>query len=695
MAIKKTELYSSLWASCNELRGGMDVSQYKDYVLTFLFLKYVSDKYLNDPRAMIVVPDGCTFPDMVKLKGDKKVGEKLNIVLDGIAKENELPWLANNGNDFNNKDRLGKGKQMVDRLSNLIAIFEKLELNFTKDSPSAGAIYEDLACIFSNESGMRSIVPYTPPEVSKLMAKVLGISKAQTSDATVYDPTCGDGSLLLQVAKEANYDMTLYGQEINSTVCGHAQINMILHDAVTAEIAKGNVLSEPKFLDDGDLQRFDYAVAAPPFSLKNWSAGFDPEGDQFSRFSFGIPPKQQGDFAFIQHMIASLKSEGRMAVLISHGALFRGNAEAVIRQSILEADLVEAVIGLPPNLLTDTGIPICILVCNKQKPKDRANKVLFINADRGFNKTGRKNILPPEQVEKIADTFETYSDVERFSRVVSLDEIRGNSFNLNIPRYVDSSELAALLKQHCGQFDKYLIKDLALEINSVGAGKKFEDKTNALFIPRMSRLAPTADMNTITRRHHDYFQVVLNDKAINDYVAQFFCSTIGQLALSALTTGSAFPRIDRASLDEVIIALPTLEHQKANIDTHRKLSTLRESIEKINQDLSLNPTSSSEFEAQLDAMLEAVGNLSMADQIRSIIRQGESKTVEFKETYNFCLHQKKNEKYVETAALKTIVAFLNSCLLYNTDAADDRSSRESGGGRPLKKNKANHILARE
>ncbi|MFZ2404666.1 MAG: class I SAM-dependent DNA methyltransferase, partial [Methylobacter sp.] len=215
MAIKKTELYSSLWQSCDELRGGMDASQYKDYVLTFLFLKYVSDKYLNDPKAKVVVPEGCTFPDIIKLKGDKEVGEKLNIVLDRIAKENEQPWLANKDNDFNDEDRLGKGKEMVDRLSKLIGIFEGLDFggNSAQGDDLIGDAYEYLMRNFATESGKSKGQFYTPAEVSRILAKVVGITKDTTQDQTVYDPTCGSGSLLLKAADEARNGLSIYGQE--------------------------------------------------------------------------------------------------------------------------------------------------------------------------------------------------------------------------------------------------------------------------------------------------------------------------------------------------------------------------------------------------------------------------------------------------------------------------------------------------
>jgi type I restriction system adenine methylase HsdM len=651
-----------LWDTADKLRGGMDISLLKDYVLTLLFVKYVSAKYAGNPNGLILVPEGGSFVDIVKLKGDPEIGDKINRIIGRLAKANDLQGVMDIA-DFNRSGILGTGREMVDRLSCLVAIFEGMELtaNEVEGEGLVGDIYEYVLKKFADEQGKFGGEFYPPVEISHIMAEVLDISEEQTTlDTTIYDPTCGSGSLLLQVAKEANYNVALYGQEMNSTISAHATMNMIVHNVETAVIATDNVLASPKFLENNELKKFDYVVGCPPSGLRNWSQDLEPEHDSFNRFTFGIPPKQQGDFAFIQHMLASLKPEGKMAVLISHGALFRGNAEAGIRQALVEADLIEAIIGLPSNLMAHTSIPMCILVCNMCKPKERANKVLIVNADRDFSKDGRKNVLLPEHVSRITDTFKAYSEIDQFSRLVSLDEIRNNDFNLNISRYVDTSELAGLLKQYCDKFEKYQLKDLALETNSVGKGKRFEEKPNAIFIPRYRAAQPIADIGALPESQHDYFQVVLNKKAVNHYVAQFLRSSIGKLALSSISNSSTMQTITRLSLNEVTVALPSPDHQRANIETHRKLSALRESIEKINQDLSLNPTSSSEFEAQLDSMLETVGNLSKADQVRSIMRQGESKTAEFKETFSLCLRENEKRKYVETSALKTIVAFLNS-----------------------------------
>ena len=624
----------------------MDISQYKDYVLAFLLLKYISDKYADQPLAPITIPAGASFADMAALKGTKDIGDQINkAIIAPLAEANQQLSLSDFP-DFNDPNKLGSGKEMVDRLTNLIGIFEEPALDFSNNR-AEGDAYEFLMRHFATESGKSKGQFYTPSEVSRIMAKVLDIGAAQTNaSTTVYDPTCGSGSLLLKVADEANTELSLYGQEKENTTSGQARMNMILHDYSNARIETGDSLISPSFLKNGKLKKFDYAVACPPISLKDWSRNLDAEKDPYDRFTYGLAPRHSGDFAFIQHMIASLNSNGRMAVLISHGPLFRGGAEARIRQALLEDDLIEAIIGLPPGLLGATNIPTCILVCNKNKSADRKNKVFFVNANRDFTEDRRKRFLLPEHVEKIANAF--------------FDEIRENSFILNIQRYVDSSELASLLRQYCDRFEKYQLKDLALEINSTSHDRKFVEKQNSLYVPRIKALAPATESSMLNKNHHHYYQVVLDDRCINQYVAQFLSSTIGQHALAVLVESNLSQMITRAELNECIIALPPLEQQKGNVETHKKLSTLRESIEKINQDLSLNPTSATEFEAQLDSMLQAVGKLSQADQIRSIIRQGESKTVEFKETYNLCLRKETKEDYVETSALKTIVAFFNS-----------------------------------
>jgi type I restriction enzyme M protein len=341
MAIKKSELYSSIWASCDALRGGMDASQYKDYVLSLLFIKYVSDKYAGRKLAPINVPVGASFADMVALKGKPDIGDQINKkIIAPLASANQQLNQADFP-DFNDAVKLGSGKEMVDRLTDLIAIFESPSLDFSKNRADGddilGDAYEYLMRHFATESGKSKGQFYTPAEVSRVMAQIIGIHQAATSnDTTVYDPTCGSGSLLLKVGDEAQAKVTLYGQEKDAATSGLARMNMILHDNPTAIVEQGNTLTEPKFLDGETVKSFDFVVANPPFSDKRWSTGLDTLKDKHGRFKgFGIPPAKQGDYAYLLHIVRSLKSVGTGACILPHGVLFRGGAEADIRRSLV------------------------------------------------------------------------------------------------------------------------------------------------------------------------------------------------------------------------------------------------------------------------------------------------------------------------------------------------------------------------
>lgn len=441
MAIKKTELYSSLWASCDELRGGMDASQYKDYVLTLLFMKYVSDKYKGDPYGMIVVPQGATFDDMVKLKGHKDIGEELNKIISALAEENDLKGVIDIA-DFNDEDRLGKGKEMVDRLSKLIGIFEGLDLsaNRADGDDLLGDAYEYLMRHFATESGKSKGQFYTPSEVSRVVSKVVGITADTPQDATVYDPTCGSGSLLLKASDEAPRGLSIFGQEMDNATSALARMNMILHNTATAKIWKGNTISDPQWKDaNGQLKTFDFAVANPPFSNKNWTSGINPNEDEFGRFTWGIPPEKNGDYTFLLHIIKSLKSTGKGAVILPHGVLFRGNAEARIRENLIKQGYIKGIIGLPANLFYGTGIPACIIVIDKEHAHARKG-IFMIDASKGFMKDGNKNRLRSQDIHKIVDVFTKQIELPRYSRMVPLSDIAANDYNLNIPRYIDSSE---------------------------------------------------------------------------------------------------------------------------------------------------------------------------------------------------------------------------------------------------------------
>ncbi|WP_445940827.1 type I restriction-modification system subunit M [Pseudomonas sp.] len=447
MAIKKSELYSSLWKSCDELRGGMDASQYKDYVLVLLFVKYVSDKYAGDPNSLIEVPEGGSFADMVALKGDKEIGDKINQIIARLAEANNLTGVIDVA-DFNDQEKLGKGKEMVDRLSNLVSIFNTPGLDFRSNRAQGddilGDAYEYLMRHFATESGKSKGQFYTPAEVSRIMAQVIGLAGATDSKQSIYDPTCGSGSLLLKAHDEAKsitgLDLAIYGQEMDNATSALAKMNMILHDCPTAEIWKDNTLSAPHFKDPmGNLKLFDFIVANPPFSTKAWSNGFNPAEDEYNRFSYGIPPDKNGDYAFLLHMLTSLKSTGKAAVILPHGVLFRGGAEGVIRKRILQQGYIQAIIGLPANLFFGTGIPACIIILDKAGSAGRKG-LFLIDASKGFIKDGNKNRLREQDIHKIVDACTQQRELPKFSRLVPLAEIEANDFNLNIPRYIDTSE---------------------------------------------------------------------------------------------------------------------------------------------------------------------------------------------------------------------------------------------------------------
>jgi len=397
----------------------------------------------GQPGALIEVPEGGGFADMVVLKGDKEIGDKINKIIARLAEANDLKGVIDVA-DFNDADKLGKGKEMQDRLSNLVAIFENPALNFRKNRAEGddilGDAYEYLMRHFATESGKSKGQFYTPAEVSRVIAKVIGINKAKSQSQTIYDPTCGSGSLLLKAADESRTGVTIYGQEMDNATAALAKMNMILHDNPTAEIWQDNSLSSPYFKqENGNLKAFDFAVANPPFSSKAWSNGFDPANDLYQRFADGVPPRKNGDYAFLLHIIRSLKSTGKGAIILPHGVLFRGNAEADIRTNIIRKGYIKGIIGLSPNLFYGTGIPACIIVIDKENAASRTG-IFMIDASKGFMKDGNKNRLRHQDIHKIVDIFNKQIEVPKYSRMVSVAEIAANDYNLNIPRYIDSTE---------------------------------------------------------------------------------------------------------------------------------------------------------------------------------------------------------------------------------------------------------------
>lgn len=462
MAIKKSQLYSTLWEGCDALRGGMDASLYKDYVLVMLFLKYISDKKKAGDEDMVKdLPDDCTFDEIRRLKHKNDIGEQINIKLAKIAKAFSLDNVFVNA-DFDNEDKLGKGKDKVDTITGLVEVFENKNLDFgtnrAGDDDLIGDAYEYLMRNFASQSGKSKGQFYTPAEVSRLMSRIIGISNDHRPLITIYDPACGSGSLLLRARDEApkeDVNVFLYGQEKDLSTISMARMNMILHGMMTSDLQQGDTLNTPLHTQGFTLDQFDYVVANPPFSLKKWMKSAK-EDDSYGRWSreTGVPPTSKGDYAFLLHIIKSIKPNGMGACILPHGVLFRGSvekreAEALIRQNLIEQHLIRGIIGLPSNLFYGTGIPACIIIIDKKKAAT-SKGIFMMDAKEGFRKDGAKNRLREQDIRRISDAWEAGRPIDHFCRLVTWDEIKRKGYNLNIPRYITprSTEIEQNLEAH-------------------------------------------------------------------------------------------------------------------------------------------------------------------------------------------------------------------------------------------------------
>lgn len=455
--IDQADINNIIWQACDTFRGVVDPSEYKNYILVFLFLKYVSDISKEKREAYFIqfngdeatvnrfmsrerfqIPPESDFYYLYSQRNKTNIGELINTALDNIedANKQKLEGVFRNI-DFNSEVNLGETKDKNTRLKNLLEDFNnpKLDLRSSKigNLDIIGNSYQYLIEKFASDSGKKGGEFFTPPEVSELLAKLI----KPEPEMRIYDPTCGSGSLLIKVAKEApNHNFSLYGQEINGSTWALCKMNMYLHALDGATIAWGDTIKSPKLYEADNLMKYDIVVANPPFSLDKW--GHEEAGnDQFGRFWRGIPPKSKGDYAFICHMIETLNEFGRAGVIVPHGVLFRGSAEGKIRRKLIEDNLLEAVIGLPPALFYGTGIPAAIMIFNKAK-KDK--KILFIDASREFDDLKNQNKLRSEDIEKITNCYHNKEVIDKYSYLATPKEVSENDYNLNIPRYVDTFE---------------------------------------------------------------------------------------------------------------------------------------------------------------------------------------------------------------------------------------------------------------
>jgi len=452
------EINQALWSACDTFRGVVDPAEYKNYILVFLFLKYLSDiwkdhyedykeRYGDDEerikrrmeRERFKLPENCSFDYLVKHQNDEDIGDQINKILQKIEEANyeKLEGVFRNV-DFNSEANLGKTKDRNRRLKNLINDFDKPGLNFrpsvigTEDI--IGNAYMFLIERFASDAGKKGGEFYTPHEVSQLLAKLLNPKAGDR----ICDPAIGSGSLAITVAEEVdNHNYRIYGQESNGSTWALCKMNMFLHGMDAADIRWCDTIQRPELKEGDDLMKFDIVAANPPFSLKKWGKE-NAKNDQWNRFHRGIPPKSRGDYAFIQHMIeVAYEDSGKVGVIVPHGVLFRSGSEGKIRKQLIRENLLEAVVGLPENLFFGTGIPAAILIFNKGKERE---EVLFIDASEEFEKGTKQNKLRDEDIKTIVSTYRSFEEKEKFSYVAQPDEIAENDYNLNIPRYVDTFE---------------------------------------------------------------------------------------------------------------------------------------------------------------------------------------------------------------------------------------------------------------
>ena len=687
------ELETYLWKSLDIFRPNIRISECKEFVLSILSLKYLSDTFEEEQENLrnsldlkgksikeinLLIEDPKNYSNIFfipknsrwnSIRNSLKVIDNFGLSLNKLTKsiEDQNPELSGVFSTINFDINNEKINQTFKELIDYFSIYKLTDSYFEKEG-LLGQATDYLLKMFADSEGKMGGQFYTPNEIIKLLIDLV----KPEQDMDIYDPTCGTGGILISArnyVKSKGQDTSnvfLSGQEINYQTLVICKLNMLLHGIFNSDIKSGDTLQNPQHIKNEEIMKFDRVVANPPFSLRKWGREY-AENDFYKRYKFGVPPKHCGDMAFVQHMIASLKNDGVMGVVVTHGVLLRGGAEGEIRKGILENDLLEAVVGLPSSLLPGTSIPCSLLIINKKKKSQNKRKVLFIDASHNFKKEKLKNLIGEDEIAKIVNCFDSFEEIDSFSKIVSTDQLKDNLFNLYVKRYADASPESVEIKRLQDQYkiyESFSLADLVLEVNHPKPNSEFKEIDNSIYIPRFPSKDCFIDIGTFDGSHDRIFQLVLDsEKVINKYLLLFLNSNLGKLLLNSCCEYSVQPFLkwsDDGLLRELKVPIPEKNNQLKQIEASEKLSKLNKEIEQLENNFALSPVSTGIVLEQVDGMLELLGGLTDAEKVLSLIRKGESADLEFKETFSLCIRRQTKEKDIELSSLKTIAAFLNS-----------------------------------
>ncbi len=671
------ELSKLLGQACDILHGEVQVFEYKNIIFGFIALKYLSGlkeyqyEQSGGTSVEINLPKEAMWSTLIEESSD--IGGALAQAARLIEKHN--PYFDE---VFSSIGFCSQLKLSEKTLKTLVNHFEKMSFYSSgfESSNVLGEVCDYFLEQFAKNQDSYDSESYTPAVLSELLVNLVSPTKGMS----VYDPTAGVGGTLSAVLKyvrsnnNAASDINLFAQEINRASWAISKINLFLHGAYGSQIECDDTLKQPSFIQGDQVAQFDRVVASPPFGLA-WDSAL-AESDIFSRFKLGMPPRSNADLAFIQHMLESLSDNGLMATMVAPGCLFRGGKEKEIRESLVKTGLIETIINLPSGMFYNTGIPANILIINKNKSQDRKNKILFIDASSDYVKTTRNiNSFNKNQLDVITSTYSNFSEIVNFSRVVTNEEIEENEFSLSVRRYVDNSPEANQLRALKAQFSDYELGDLSspdicLGIKSLGVKTEVDCKGNSIFIPKIPTMPIYVEFPSKGVKQENYFQVELNpNKILSGYASQFFQSEIGRLILHSLAEGVTIQRISIDSLkSHCLLVAPSIETQKHVLQATEKLQKLEGSLSSFSKEISLNPSAVNSILDRVDGMLDSLSELSEADRLLSLVRKGESKTIEFKQSLSLDVRRSKNDKKyspikeqsMEHGCLKTVVGFINS-----------------------------------